>query len=121
MLMRRAGVIVLVAGLLITFAIYMQGIGGGFLFDDFPNIVDNKDVQPMDAGWTSLVRAALASPASEFKRPLASLSFAANYLLTGGDAEPMKVTNVVIHLLNGIACFFLTRLLATAVVPLSGS
>jgi hypothetical protein len=118
---RRAGWIVLIAGILTTFAIYMQGIGGGFLFDDFPNIVDNKGVQPKEAGWESLVRAALASPASEFKRPLASLSFAVNYLLTGGDPEPMKVTNIVIHLLNGIACFFLTRLLTSVVVPRSGS
>lgn len=119
-LMRRAGWIVMLAGLLATFAIYMQGTGGGFLFDDYPNIVDNKDVQPKELGWVPLVRAALASPASEFKRPLASLSFAANYLLTGSDPEPMKVTNIVIHLLNGIACFFLTRLLLTAVTPPSG-
>jgi hypothetical protein len=118
---RNTGWIVLLAGLLLTFAIYMQGIGGGYLFDDYPNIVDNKDVQPAELGWVPLVRAALASPASEFKRPLASLSFAVNYLLTGANPEPMKVTNIAIHLLNGIACFFLTRLLAAAVAPLSGA
>lgn len=120
-LTRRTGWIVLIAGLLLTFAIYMQGVGGGYLFDDYPNIVDNKDVQPKEAAWVPLIRAALASPASDFKRPLASLSFAVNYLFTGADAEPMKVTNLVIHLLNGIACFFLTRLLATLVVPAPGS
>lgn len=117
---RRLGWTILMLGVLLTFAIYMQGIGGGFLFDDYPNIVDNTGVQPKDTSMVTLVKAALSSPASEFKRPLASLSFAANYLLTGGDAEPMKMTNIVIHLLNGIACFFLSRLLVSAVAPSSG-
>ncbi len=81
------------------------------LFDDYPNIVDNHGVQPPDASLPSLVRAALSSPASEFKRPLASLSFAANYLATGLDPYWMKLTNLVIHLLNGLLVFLLARLL----------
>jgi len=65
--------------------VYWPGLSGSFIFDDYPNIVDNSGVQPHDASLPSLVRATLSSPASEFKRPLASLSFAANYLATGLD------------------------------------
>lgn len=91
----------LALALIVTAALYWPGLSGGFLFDDYPNIVDNTNVQPHVANIGTLVNAALASPASEFKRPLASLSFAVNYLATGLDPYWMKLTNLVIHLLNG--------------------
>lgn len=106
---RRTGWIWLLVGLLVTVAIYTPGLSGGYLFDDYPNIVDNRGVQPHDASFSSLVAAALSSPSSEFKRPLASLSFAANYLATGLDPFWMKLTNLVIHLLNGLLVFLLSR------------
>ncbi|WP_108470967.1 hypothetical protein [Rhodanobacter thiooxydans] len=91
-----------------TLAVYWPGLSGGFLFDDYPNIVDNKGVQPTDASLPSLVGAALSSPASDFKRPLASLSFAANYLATGLDPYWMKLTNLLLHLLNGWLVYLLS-------------
>jgi len=102
----------LLAAFAMTLAVYWPGLSGGFLFDDYPNIVDNKGVQPPDASIPSLVGAALSSPASDFKRPLASLSFAINYLTTGLDPYWMKLTNLLIHLLNG----WLVYLLALALL-----
>jgi protein O-mannosyl-transferase len=103
----------LVALLLITAAIYWPGLSGGFLFDDYPNIVDNNSVHPGDFALSTWVRAVLSSPSSDFKRPLASFSFAANYALAGLDPYWMKLTNLVIHLLNGsllyILCLRLVR------------
>ena len=93
---------------LLTAAVYWPGLYGGWLFDDYPNIVDNPGVQPHQLSVPALVRAALSSPASDFKRPLASLSFAINYLVTGLDPYWMKLTNLGIHLLNGWLVFFLT-------------
>ncbi|MGB3749105.1 MAG: hypothetical protein WA961_12955 [Rhodanobacter sp.] len=110
----RAWWLLLVA-LILTAVVYWPGLSGGFLFDDYPNIVDNHGVQPQDAHFTSLVGAALSSPASEFKRPLASLSFAVNYLITGLDPYWMKLTNLVLHLLNGLLVFLLTRILLQCV------
>jgi hypothetical protein len=101
--------------LLLTAALYWPGLSGGWLFDDYPNIVDNRGVQPPDAHISSLARAALSSPSSEFKRPLASLSFAANFLAAGLDPYWMKLTNLLIHLLNGLLVFLLTRRLLLAV------
>lgn len=106
---------VLATAFVITIAVYWPGLQGGFLFDDYPNIVDNKGVQPSDASLASLVAAALSSPASDFKRPLASLSFAANYLVTGIDPYWMKLTNLAIHLLNGLLVFMLARALLLCV------
>ncbi|MFC5440432.1 hypothetical protein [Rhodanobacter ginsenosidimutans] len=103
--------LIFAAAILATIAVYWSGLSGGFLFDDYPNIVENRGVQPPDASLPSLVRAALSSPSSEFKRPLASLSFAANYLATGLDPYWMKLTNLIIHLLNGLLVFLLARAL----------
>lgn len=111
----RSGGITLIVLLAVTLAIYWPGLHGAWLFDDYPNIVDNHGVQPSNASLGSLVEAALSSPASDFKRPLASLSFAANYLATGLDPYWMKLTNLLIHLLNGWLAFVLARQLIMAV------
>lgn len=103
--------LILAAAFIVTALVYWPGVKGGFVFDDYPNIVDNKNVQPTDASLPSLIRVALSSPSSEFKRPLASLSFAANYLTTGINPYWMKLTNLVIHLLNGWLIFLLARAL----------
>jgi len=97
--------------IIVTTAFYAPGLAGGFLFDDYPNIVDNPAVQPKDASLGSLVAAAFSSPSSELKRPLASLTFAANFLATGLDAGAMKVTNLVIHLANGMLLLALLRVI----------
>jgi hypothetical protein len=105
----------LLAAMLLVVVVYWPGMSGGFLFDDYPNIVQNRAVQPSNANFSSLVGAALSSPSSEFKRPLASLSFAVNYLLSGLDPYWMKLTNLIIHLLNGLLIFLLARALVLAV------
>lgn len=111
---KLSGWIILAAGMLLTVVVYSHGLYGAFLFDDYPNIVDNQGVQPRDASLGSLAAAAFSSPSSEFKRPLASLSFAANYLATGLDPYWMKLTNLVIHLLNGLLVFLLAKALLRA-------
>jgi hypothetical protein len=100
--------------LLVVMLVYWPGLEGYWLFDDYPNIVDNPGVQPHDVSVPALVRAALSSPASDFKRPLASFSFAANYLIGGLDPFGWKLANLVIHLLNGVLVFILARLLLAA-------
>ncbi len=105
----------LFAALLATAAAYWPGLSGSWLFDDYPNIVDNPGVQLHALSVPAVVRAALSSPASEFKRPLASLSFAANYLVGGLDPFGWKLTNLLIHVLNGGLVFLLAcRLLVSA-------
>lgn len=101
-------------GFFAVIAVYWAGLHGSYLFDDYPNIIDNHDVQPKDASVPSLVRAALSSPSSELKRPLSSLSFAINYLSTGLDPFWMKATNLSLHLLNGWLVYLLAGALIAA-------
>jgi len=104
-------------GLALTTLVYAPGLSGGWLFDDFPNIVDNRAIHIERWDIPALVNAALSSPSSEFKRPLASLSFAINYLVSGNSPFAMKLTNLVIHLLNGVLAFFFIRELLGALEP----
>jgi hypothetical protein len=43
----------LLAAFIVTLAVYWPGLSGGFLFDDYPNIVDNHGVQPQNASFSS--------------------------------------------------------------------
>ncbi|GAB2574656.1 hypothetical protein ISP15_15215 [Dyella jejuensis] len=115
----RSSYWLLAAALLLTAIVYWPGLSGSWLFDDYPNIVDNPGVQPQHINLGSLVSAALSSPASDFKRPLASLSFALNFLITGLDPFWMKLSNLVIHLLNGLLFFMLSRQLLAVATPAS--
>ena len=111
------GARLLVAALLLTTAVYWPGLSGSWLFDDYPNIVDNHGVQPQEVSVAALLNAALSSPASDFKRPLASLSFAANFLGAGMDPFGFKLTNLLIHLLNGALVFWVGRALLQVAAP----
>lgn len=116
MILRKIGLpawLLFSIGLLVTATVYWPGLSGSWLFDDYANIVDNKGVQPGSVGVGSLVSAMLSSPASELKRPLASLSFSVNYLMSGLMPFGWKLVNLTIHLLNGLLVFVLARLLLT--------
>lgn len=108
----------LALAMVVTVFAYAPGLSGGWLFDDFPNIVNNAEVLPEEVTLASLADAALSSPSSRLKRPLASLSFAANHLMSGLEPFGWKLTNLVIHLLNGLMVFLLARGLIRAVVRL---
>jgi protein O-mannosyl-transferase len=110
----KSGWWLLFFSLALTCLVYWPGLSGGWLFDDYPNIVDNPAVQPAHPSLPLLINAALSSPSSEFKRPLASFSFAINYLISGLDPYWMKLTNLAIHLLNGLLVFLLARSLLRA-------
>jgi hypothetical protein len=105
---------VMLALMCMTVLIYTPGLSGGYFFDDYPNIVDNPAIRVAHVDIPSLVRSALSSPSSEFRRPIASLSFSMNYLIGGSDPLGMKVTNLVVHLINGLLVFMLLRRLLAA-------
>jgi protein O-mannosyl-transferase len=87
--------------------IYWAGLDGGFLFDDFPNIVTNTRVHVQKLAWSDWLSAAMSSPAADLPRPLAMVSFAANHYFTGLDPGPMKLTNVLLHACNSALVFWL--------------
>ena len=111
---RRQQIAGLLALLAVTTAIYWAGLGGGYAFDDFPNIVNNPALHVTRLVWNQWLAAMLSSPASALQRPLAMLSFAINHYFTGLDPRPMKLTNLCIHLLNAVLVYGLIRSLLRA-------
>ena len=99
-------------GLLLTAIVYWPSVHGTFAFDDYPNIVSNPAVHLESLDASALRRAALSSPSKELMRPLAMLSFALNWYVSGANPYWMKVVNLVIHLLNGLLLFGLLRSIA---------
>lgn len=93
--------------------VYWPGLSGGFIFDDYPNLVLDPDWKVTTLTWDAWQRAAGHGIASSFGRPLSLLSFAANHYFTGLDPGPIKLGNLVIHLANGLVVFALARKLLT--------
>lgn len=105
---------------LLTLCAYLPGLGGGYTFDDYPNIVDNQAVHVDTLDRHAWAAAALASPVADLPRPLAMLSFAANHYFTGIDPWPMKATNLAIHLANSLLVLLLARRLLALAAPGAG-
>jgi hypothetical protein len=116
-LRNRSGWWLFAAAVVVTIAVYYAGLSGSWFFDDNPNIVDNPGVHIHSLSIANLARAAWSSPSSEFKRPLASITFALNYLGSGLNPYWWKVTNVAIHLINGVLVFLLARMLLSLGLP----
>ncbi len=93
--------------------VYIPGLAGGFIFDDFPNLLDNPALCDLAAGASGLWQAATGFAAGPTHRPLTMLSFAVQVQTTGFAPWPMKLVNLLLHLSNGALLFFLVRRLAT--------
>ena len=101
----------LIVALVATFLVYQRGLSGPFLFDDGANIVQNADLAIRDLNPATLKRAAFSGHSGPLLRPLSMMSFAANYYAAGLDPYYFKLTNLLIHLFNGVGIFILTWLL----------
>jgi hypothetical protein len=103
--------LLLAVAVIATAAVYWPGLAGGWVFDDYPNIVDNHAIHitPGHAGLVAWINAAISSPASFLHRPLASITFALNWMMGNGNTWPFKLTNVIIHLINGVLLFCMLR------------
>lgn len=95
--------------LLVTAAIFAPGLRGGFIFDDFPNLVEDPDWKVTSLSWQEWWRATALGISSNIGRPLALLSFSINYYLTGLDPFWLKLTSLCMHLFNVVLVFVLCQ------------
>jgi hypothetical protein len=91
--------------------VFAPGLDGGFLLDDFPNIVTNSRVHAESITWNSLAKAASAYEAGSYGRPLATISFAIDYSMGGKNPWIFKFSSLIVHLVNAILIFWLVRAL----------
>jgi hypothetical protein len=104
----------LVLIMLLAVVVYRPGLNGPFIFDDGANIVHNTALDIKNLHLSTLKQAAFSVPSGPLMRPISMVSFALNYYTTdhSGGLNPyyFKLTNLVIHLVNGIGIFILTSL-----------
>ncbi|NCT69321.1 MAG: hypothetical protein GXC75_00070 [Xanthomonadaceae bacterium] len=108
-------VVALVAGLL-----FVPGLPGNFLFDDIPNIVNNRGIHLAELTPSAIADVLAAPQVSGNLRALPTLTFALDYWRAGGIADPatFKTTNILIHILTAFVLgWFFRTLLTVAGVP----
>ncbi|NIQ20525.1 MAG: hypothetical protein GWN04_07910 [Gammaproteobacteria bacterium] len=101
--------IVLAMLLFACFIIYYPASQGGFIYDDLPNIVSNKKLQIDSLQADELLKAMTSGKSGPLKRPVSMLSFAINYYFTGLNPYYFRIVNILIHLINGLLIYILTR------------
>ena len=93
---------------LITLLVYLPGLNGSFVLDDYRNIVTNKGIHV--EGFTPEALSQLFVGADGktriiSSRPVAMLSFAMNYFIGGLEPYGFKLMNLLIHLCTGWTIF----------------
>ncbi|MCU7927346.1 MAG: hypothetical protein KZQ97_13005 [Candidatus Thiodiazotropha sp. (ex Dulcina madagascariensis)] len=98
---------------------YWPGLHGGFLFDDFPNIVLNPRLGAIEGIDLASIRSAISqAEPGPIGRPVSFISFAINTAFSGLNPYYFKLTNLAIHLLNGVVLFSLVRILLSRITTL---
>lgn len=89
-------------------ACYYPGLAGPFMLDDSANILDNRHILITELSAEQFYLAATTSlDGYPFSRGLAFISFGLNYYFSGFNLSrfDIKLTNLVIHLLNAILIY----------------
>lgn len=97
--------------LALAYVVYLPGLSGAFLFDDFGNLPLLGDTGPIRHAWQAWawITSGFAGPTG---RPIALASFLIDTRVWPAPPEVFKHTNVVIHLLNGVLLAGLSHALA---------
>jgi tetratricopeptide (TPR) repeat protein len=86
---------------LLTFA---NSINNPLIIDDFDTITDNQQIRQLNLD--------VLKPARELPvagRPLANVTFALNYAISGQAPAPYRVTNILLHALCAMALYLVIR------------
>lgn len=103
-------VVALAVLLLAAWHVYRPGLAGDFLFDDFGNLPAIGATGPID-NLAALARYLTSGDADPTGRPLTLASFLLDARDWPANAYSFKVTNLLLHLLNGaLLCAVLLRL-----------
>lgn len=89
---------------LVVFCVFSMGVNGGFLLDDYavlPTLYENMD---LNSFWFGV----LEGQSGPLGRPISLLTFALQYD-SWPDPYAFKIVNIIIHMLNALLIYSLTR------------
>lgn len=107
----------IIIGMALIVAAYWQGLSGPFIFDDFPNIVNNQVFLEGKGIWDG----AFSTNTGPLSRPVPMASLWLNYQFSGVDPWAYKLTNIIIHCLCVLAVIFFVQQLLRAYVYRQGA
>ena len=100
----------LLAVLVAVIVAYYPGLHGPFIFDDEIHILSDPSIRITPVSIQSLANIFLTDDGSLSNRPLAKVSLAINYYLSGGTSSTYgyKLANLTIHLVNTWLVYWFT-------------
>jgi len=108
----RSGWPLLVLAVVVTALAYRAGLHGGYIYDDYSFVVNNRLLDVASGRFGDWVAAAMSFPSgAQQGRWLTMLSFAMNQTWSGPLPYGFKLTNLCIHLANGALLFLALRAL----------
>src|SRR3989344_3190915 len=112
---RRENLIVFVVALSVAFAIFGNGIGGDFVFDDTAVIEKRADLKNSENFFTLFISPYHKHlPRSGLYRPVTMVSYMLNYAVLGEGAAGFRVVNIILHALNAFLVFILLKRLTNS-------
>ncbi len=104
--------------ILVGTGVYWNSLDNGFVYDDLVTVEENYFIRD----WKNLARVFSRDyyvRAEEYSfRPLVTLTYFSDRALFGGDPRGYHLTNLILHLLAGLAAYFLAGRISGK--PLSG-
>lgn len=79
---------------------YSNTLQSTWHFDDIPNIVSNHNIQAKNFSWAELKKSFYSPQNKKLSRPVANLTFAINYLISGLDTTSYHIFNILVHILS---------------------
>ena len=107
LIMKLLYIVLGLLSVILVFAIYFNTLEGPYIFDDYPNIIDNFHIRITQLSLKGLIDAGFKSVASN--RPIANISFALNFYFHQYNVFGYHLVNVIIHILAGLFLFLLIR------------
>lgn len=104
-------VVALLLAMVVVVLVFSLGFGGGFIFDDIPNIVENTSLHLHSFDVVNLPYAVYSFQGMYGARSLSMLSFVFDYWHGALDPSVFKRTNLIIHLASVLALVCFLRLL----------
>src|SRR3972149_2018595 len=111
---KKEAVILIVFAVLsfIVFMLYHPGASGPYMLDDFVNLRKNTALKMENLSIQSFSNAIFSIDSGPLYRPVSMLSFALNYYFAGNiDGYPIKLPNIVIHIVTAWGVFLLSLML----------
>ncbi len=100
--------------LIATWLVYMNGLAGGWLLDDYGNIVNNTGLVMHGFSWAQLWHAMWSFNAGPLGRPLSLMTFALERYFGGLHPGTFKTVNLAMHLAAVVLLYGFTRALLYA-------